>query len=957
MGPALRRTWAAVLYLSLAGTAPDAGVDPRRGEAASAYGEAVKLKDAGKIADAIPKAERALALWEGLPGGAPEETARCLTTLGDLYRRTSDLARAEAALQRALAIREKTFGKDHVDVATTLTNLAIVRAVQGRFDQSAALFQRGLEIREKALGPSHPDVAASLNGLANIHNLLAEYGLAAPLYERALAIDEAALGPTHATVGLIVNNLAVVYMELGEYSRAEPLYQRALEVRETSLGKVHPDVAQSLNNLAVLYKRQGQYARAEALYQRAIAIKEETLGKSSEGVAGELNNLGICYEEQGRYDLAEPLYQRALAIREAVLDPASSDIGTTLVNLGNLYLAQGRYALAGPLYQRALASFESGVGKTHPLVAHALNDLAILHMEQGDFDRANQEEEHALAIREAVLGKAHPVVAESLNNLGRLRLRQRRPTEATPLFARALAISEERLRREALDFSESRLETFLRYLAEDEQRLDALAHAHPDDPDVRRLALAAALLFKGRSVEEASGTSRAINRALGPQEQERFEQLRGLRTRLAKLSLQGPGRADPETYQRNLKALTDEGDALEAELAKRSAPLRALTALPRPDAIVERVASALPPDAVLVEVVLYGDRPLVPRPGIPEEKLPVEARYLALVLHPDGRTGAVDLGPAKPINAAASRLRDALASQDAAYRAAARRLHGLAFKPLAPLIGGARKLLLALDGQLALVPFAALHDGRRFLTDAYDFTYLTSGRDLLPRSADEARPSAIVVFADPDYTGAGAAPAAARERSAPVERFFTQRRDLRERRWTPLPGTRAEAGGIQKLFPQAQVFAGPEASKDRLLKLAAPDILHVATHGFFLEDAPTPTGGRGLGVVGPAGAVAPRPADPLLRSGLVLAGDPEDPPSAMATALELAGLDLWGTELVVLSACDTGRGEVRRGQGVYGLRRALVVAGAETVVVSLWRVDDETTRTMMEQYYRNLLAG
>jgi CHAT domain-containing protein len=154
------------------------------------------------------------------------------------------------------------------------------------------------------------------------------------------------------------------------------------------------------------------------------------------------------------------------------------------------------------------------------------------------------------------------------------------------------------------------------------------------------------------------------------------------------------------------------------------------------------------------------------------------------------------------------------------------------------------------------------------------------------------------------------------------------------------------------------------------LRLSTPGVLHLATHGFFLEDAPEPENSRAVGNFGTLGEdpFTPHLPDPLLRSGLVLAGALAQRPhasgavrpsleGALVTALELAGLNLWGTELVVLSACDTGRGDVVLGQGVYGLRRAFVVAGAETVVMSLWKVNDETTRELMEAYYRNLLSG
>jgi CHAT domain-containing protein len=398
--------------------------------------------------------------------------------------------------------------------------------------------------------------------------------------------------------------------------------------------------------------------------------------------------------------------------------------------------------------------------------------------------------------------------------------------------------------------------------------------------------------------------------------------------------------------------------------------------LPSPADIVDRVAQALPKDGALVEFITYVDRPLVPGSGAPEPR----QRYLALVLFPDATTRALDLGPAEPIDSAASLLRVALANRDAAFQAHAQALYRLAFQPLLPLLGKTRRLFLSPDGQLALVPFDALHDGQRYLVDAFDFTSLTSGKDLLPRPQEAAPAASVVVLADPDFSAPlqpSAPPAdgasALTRRSTSLERFFsTLSEEPVQRAWhpTPLPGTRREAEAIQRLLPQAQLFLGAEATKQRLLHLGTPGILHLATHGFFLEDAPTPEGTRGVGhccALGESSA-APRPAEPLLRSGLLLAGagapasstrgaTPPSSDNALVTALELAGLDLWGTQLVVLSACDTGRGDVKLGQGVYGLRRAFLVAGAETVVTSLWKVDDETTSSLMETYYRNLLAG
>ncbi|HEY6274527.1 MAG TPA: CHAT domain-containing protein, partial [Terriglobales bacterium] len=171
---------------------------------------------------------------------------------------------------------------------------------------------------------------------------------------------------------------------------------------------------------------------------------------------------------------------------------------------------------------------------------------------------------------------------------------------------------------------------------------------------------------------------------------------------------------------------------------------------------------------------------------------------------------------------------------------------------------------------------------------------------------------------------------------------------------SPLPGTRAEAYSIRQLFPNALVLAGPRATKVAVEQVRAPSILHIATHGFFLED--TSAGNAAGGGLGDEASTA----NPLLRSGLAFSGANLHPPAGemgILIALEASTLNLWGTKLVTLSACDTGLGEVKNGEGVYGLRRAFFLAGAESVVMSLWPVSDYATRGMMTAYYRGLRSG
>jgi len=1008
MRKALQWMALALLCGTAGATAAQEPPDVRLQEAQAAFDTAKELLDAGRYADAVPYGERALALREAVLGGSHPDVASSLNLLGELHGRQVDLARAEPLFQRGLTLREATLGKDHPDVASSLTMLGELYWVQGAYSRAEPLFERALAIREAALGKNHPDVAISLydlawvyasqgfylraeplfqralalreatlghddpriaeslNDLATVYVKQGLYDRARPLFQRALALREASLGDTHPRIAESLNDLATLYKAQGLYEQAEPLYQRALALRETVLGASHPDIAQSLLDLAVLYVEQGSYSRAEPLLQRALTLQQTALGDTHHTVASSLHTLAVLSARQGLYSRAEPLFQRALAIREVALGRNHPETAEVLYHLANLYRAQGLYPQAEPLYQRALAIHEAALGKNHPDVAITLAGLANLYRDQGRYSRAQPLYQRALALHEMAPANSHPLVASVLNDLALLYLARHRLAEALPLFARAFTATEGRLRREALDFSEARLAGFLQFLRADEERLYALLRAHPEDARVRRLALGAVLLRKGRSIEEAAGISHAVHQGLDAQDRHAFERLRGLRTRIASLSLDSPGSRPPADAPQRLKELTEQGDALEADLARRSAPLRALTARPSLDVIVDQVAAALPKEGALVEFIAYLDRPLVSRPGTPTSGIAPQPRYLAVVLLPNTRTRVVDLGAAEPIDRAALRLRNALANRDASFEAAARELYQRAFQPLLPALGGRHRLFLAPDGGLALVPFAALHDGRQFLMDAWHLTYLTSGKDLLPRAGDTVRPDSVVVLADPDFSAPSPArPDALAEAVAPagrlrsLERFFSSMgADVAERPWAPLPGTRQEGEAIQRLVPQAQLFLGAEATKERLVRLPTPGVLHLATHGFFLEDGLVLQGSRAVGHFGALGeGAAPHLPDPLLRSGLVLAGARAQADSALVTALELAGLNLWGTELVVLSACDTGRGEVKLGQGVYGLRRALVVAGAETVVMSLWKVNDETTRTLMEGYYRNLLAG
>jgi CHAT domain-containing protein len=269
---------------------------------------------------------------------------------------------------------------------------------------------------------------------------------------------------------------------------------------------------------------------------------------------------------------------------------------------------------------------------------------------------------------------------------------------------------------------------------------------------------------------------------------------------------------------------------------------------------------------------------------------------------------------------------------------------------------------------LNLIPFEALIDENgRYLIERYSFSYLTSGRDLLRMRVARASKSEPMIFADPSFgepalslSNAGSTRSrAAASRRKP--RTVTTNQDLSNVYFSSLAGTAVEAQTIKSLFPEATLFTGQQATESALKSASAPRILHVATHGFFLQDAAIVTSSlaRDSGSTRALNAIA-KVENPLLRSGLALAGaniNKGTNDDGILTALEASGLNLWGTKLVTLSACDTGVGVVKNGEGVYGLRRAFMLAGTETLVMSMWPVSDNVTRELMTAYYKGLKEG
>ncbi|WP_437902736.1 tetratricopeptide repeat protein [Sorangium sp. So ce327] len=912
------------------------------------------LQTKGDDAAAEPLYRRALAIREKTIGPEHPDVAVSLSGLAGLLEAKGDYTAAEPLFRRALAIREKALGPEHPNVAIALNDMAALLQAKGDYTAAEPLFRRALAIREKALGPEHPNVATALKNLSELLFLRGDYAAAEPLYRRALAIREKALGPEHPSVAAVLHNLALLAYAKGDYAAAEPLHRRALAIEEKVGGPEHPNVARSLHSLAWLLQEKGDDPEAEALHRRALAILEKALGPEHPNVATALNNMAVLLDKKGDYSAAKRLHRRALAIWEKALGPEHPDVAVGLDNLAGLLDKEGDHASAEPLYRRALAIREKALGPEHADVAINLNNLAVLLEAKGDHASAEPLYRRALAIQEKALGPEHPRVAASLYNLAVLHWVSAAPTRALPLIQRAAAIHERVLASVLATSSERQKHAFVRTVqGETDVTVSLHVRTLQGRVDAARLALAVLLQRKGRVLDAMTDMLAQLRTRGRPEDQAKLTQLARLRGELATRTLRGPALGEDVSHHGDaLAKLRADVEVLERDLAARYKALAAeRRAVP-----LENVQATLGPSAALVEIALF--RPFDPH-ARPERRLG-NLHYVAYVLHRTGDPSWVELGPAAPIDALVAQTRALLSAADPRYAEAARALDEKVMQPVRQLLGEAREVYLSPDGELNLVPFAALVDERgQFLLARYRFTYLTSGRDLLRLEVTqtESPRSSPLVIGNPAYDEGGGVPASATS---------GRRSDgMGAMQFGPLRWTEPEARAVKELLPDARLLLDKDATEAAIKALAGPAIVHLATHGFFLAQEPgAPHASRGaqrpfLTLLQP-GALPPLPENPLLLSGLALAGANQrrsGGEDGVLTALEVAGLDLWGTKLVVLSACDTGVGALSRGEGVYGLRRALVLAGADSQIMSLWKVADEETQALMKAYYGRLSAG
>jgi CHAT domain-containing protein/tetratricopeptide (TPR) repeat protein len=871
-----------------------------------------------------------------------------------------------------LRVRERVLGPDHPDIALDLDELATLRERQLRHRETVPLRERAVAIRERGLDPLDPALAKSIATLSNHYSHLGRYTEAEPGYLRSLDLMQSIYGPSikdsHVAtkqVAQAMDNLGHLYLRQGRYTEADRYYREALEVRRTGYPLDHPNIGANLSYLGRVRWALGQFEEAENLYRQGLELREKGLGPDHPDVAASMGSLAGLLAIQGEYDEAEALYERVLEIRRAALEEEKSPsahpgIAMVLHSLASVKTERNAYDEAESLYEEALDVWFECFGFEHPRSVSTMSDYAYNYMKMGEYGEADALYARALKISEDAYGPTNPRVADVLEATSLLNRLEGRFDDALARAESAVYIRQTGFRnnavfmteRDALSFSHSLRRSVDNYLS-------CFIDAGTPEGQMGKAA-DIILANKGPVSDEIFERQRALLEDGNPEARSLVTLLKDVKFQIAQEYMAGVG-GNVGNYAARVDSLENLAYETETNLARVSYSFRARQQ--EPQATAGTLAELIPEKSVLVEYLRFSYID-----ASTEER---SSRYVAVVLAESSNPRFVGLGEAEEIDgfiddyaqhmAYVGSRSDRPSDSDAVwYGRISESIYSSVWEPIEGVAVGSEMVLVAPDGALNLLSFGSLKgDQDTYLVESVRFHYLTAGRDLAKLIGEVKPGRGLLAMGDPDYGGIDYEPVmlAQRGRLPACDEF----KELRFRR---LPGFRreievVEAAWLGQSREPAKAYLDAAATEEHF-KAKAPGnrAIHIATHGYFL--------GRQCGSLNRQGfGVQDRhytKTNPLLLSGLALAGanlttsgrvkaEGED---GILTAYEVSALDLRGTKLVVLSACESALGKVEEGEGTFGLRRAFHMAGANTVISTLWKIPDQITAEMMGELYSDL---
>jgi len=817
------------------------------------------------------------------------------------------------------------------------------------------------------------NLPTSHDELATLYCDFGQYAKAVHHYQKSLEHYKPT-GPSLVRHVEISNLLAQTYLEMGLFAEARRLLEKNLDrlaayhsqkdsIPGESNSHVPPSslLGDTLELHAEFLRETGDFDLAESVYRRVLGLRKLHFGETDRHFAVSLHNFGIFEWQRGNYEQAEQLLREEWELTQR-LAPNSKDFAHSSESLALVLTDAGKFAEAESHFRIAIKLYETTSGNDRDLY-RALNNLGYLHIFTGRHEESLDLLKKAVAGRKALLGEDHLDHADSLNDIARLLHFQGREKEAIETSIASLAITRWNVELSSVAQSERQQLEMANLFR---NRLDLLLSAAALHPEAATKAFAEILSWKGAVLLRQRGM-----RVLAGNEQvgEKYEQLQTLTMRIASLSRTVPANSElVDDWKFALERMKLEKERLEAEISRFSSELRTVHA----SHSVERLVHKMPEGCVLIDFFEYNQCKAAPE----QHRFEFVSSLMASVVRRDGSVVAVQYGSSAEIGKDIDLWRESTGTSPASVLAG-RRLRERLWEPLLPHLEGSETILVSLDGVLGRMALDAL-PGREpdtYLIEEHRIAVVPVPQlipMLVDRSSTHELEKHLLMLGDIDYGGLAQSKPTSESKASllPWERRSTGPVRAGGPLFAELEQTAGEIAFIERLYKNQAwsnedglvVLDRAKATESRFREMAPKCYqLHLATHGFFAAsnvksafDTKQPNSGHR--VLGEQQKML-RGFSPGLLSGLAFTGANHPPQpdrdDGILTADEIVCLPLEGVELVVLSACETGLGEVAGGEGLIGIQRAFQISGARTSVASLWKVPDLSTRLLMERFYEN----
>lgn len=863
---------------------------------------------------------------------------------------------SEAWAHQGLKLAERLVGTEHPLYALALFHVGYINNHRRRYPEAEFYFNQAASLQLKLLGENHRDYAQTIHFTGSIKLNSAHFSLAKKYFEKALTIRRKVFWGPHPRIIALHMNMGLIEAITGKLEEAELLFRRAKKEADDSQ-KLGIGASTTTNsNLANVLIDLGKYAEARQIIEENIQILLQLKGKDHPDYSMNLQIMAATFQKQGNLERAQALLEETLEHRERQLGQQHPYYAESLGALGNILIEKKEWAAAVVNFEKTTALMERIQGIAHPDYANNLFNWGYALFYAGQKELGLQKAQTALQILEKAYGNENLNFARTQYRLASL-LRGVGDLKAAYLMAKTAGVTQQKLLiRAATYFSENDLETYTHEFSQDlSKQFSLLAPAPPQKiwEDTDGTIYNNLLFYKGFVAQQVFQLRTFIRQQGDSTLRTKLNQWQELYRQIGQEYAKTVGNRSPE-----LATLEQSAAALEKELAQAAKSFVQL----RREVHWADVQQELQAHEAAIEFFRYQPHPDNPevvyaaaviRPGWNAPRLVhlCQESELGLASRPTTKTQLKNERGIEPVPSAA--LQDV-------YR--------LIWEPLNSSLLGVKTIYYSPIGILNTLPLHALSVGntQKILSDRYDLVLMHTTRNLVAEPQHQSsQPRSAFLVGGVNYDRASKSSGSSGLVNGKALRTRTVLRSfqaLQDGQWINLPGSAQEINQLQSILQQQGVSttvlkdtaATEEAIKGYLATpLVAPEVIHLATHGFAFQDTLKRSTFHYTVL-----------QNPLLRSGLVLAGanDRSDRDALYAedgilTAYEVSGFNVQGTKLVVLSACDSGLGEIRQEEGVYGLSRAFKMAGAKALLLSLWEAPDEETAEFMTDFYRRWLNG